>query len=213
MDSAGNVFVSDTDNNRMEEFTNQGIFVRAWGTFGSGNGQFNFPVGVAVDASGNVFVADAGNNRIEKFTNHGHFIATWRHAFNSPFGVAVDPSGNVFVADTFSSRIQKFTNDGTFLTTWGTPGAGKGQMQNPYSLGVDASGNVYVADTGDEWAETDNDNSRIEKFTNNGSFITSWGSYGTGDGQFDVPFGIVVDPSGNVFVVDEENNRIQEFAP
>jgi len=80
-------------------------------------------------------------------------------------------------------------------------------------LGVDASGNVYVADTGDEWAETDNDNSRIEKFSNDGSFITSWGSYGTGNGQFDVPFGIVVDPSGNVFVVDEENNRIQEFAP
>jgi DNA-binding beta-propeller fold protein YncE len=172
-----------------------------------------------VDASGNVFVADALNNRIEKFTSDSHFIATWgsygtdHGQFNIPFGVAVDHTGNVFVADTFNSRIQKFTNNGKFLTTWGSPGAGKGQMENPYSLGVDASGNVYVADTGDEWAETDNDNNRVEKFSNDGTFITAWGSYGLGDGQFDNPFGIVVDPRGNVFVVDEENNRIQEFAP
>jgi hypothetical protein len=64
-------------NSRIQKFTNTGKFIRKWGTEGSGNGEFGFPVSVNVDSSGNVFVADPGNDRIQKFTNTGKFIRKW----------------------------------------------------------------------------------------------------------------------------------------
>jgi len=67
MDAAGNVYVADTDNNRIQKFTSTGTYVTQWGSPGTGKGQFNDPVGVAVDAAGNVYIADAGNHRIQKF--------------------------------------------------------------------------------------------------------------------------------------------------
>jgi len=85
-----------------------------WGSFGSGDGQFNVAVGVATDGSGNVYVADSRNYRIQKFDASGTFLYTWGKfgsgdgQFNPPFGVATDGSGNVYVADTQNNRIQKF---------------------------------------------------------------------------------------------------------
>jgi len=69
---------------------------------------------------------------------------------------------------------------------------------------VDSSGNVYVADTG---------NHRIQKFNASGEFLAKWGSEGTGDGQFDCPYGVAVDSNGNVYVADMGNDRIQKFKP
>jgi tripartite motif-containing protein 71 len=62
---------------------------------------------------------------------------------------------------------------------------------------------VYVVD----------DSNNIQKFDSNGKFITRWGSYGTGYGQFDGPEGIAIDSEGNVYVSDNGNNRIQVFSP
>jgi tripartite motif-containing protein 71 len=68
---------------------------------------------------------------------------------------------------------------------------------------VDASGNVFVVDEG---------NNRIQKFDANGSFITKWGTLGSGDGQFEEPTSIALDSSGNVYGVDRGNSRIQVFS-
>ena len=68
-------------------------------------------------------------------------------------------------------------------------------------MAADGSGNVYTADGG---------NHRIQKFTSDGTFVTQWGSTGSGDGQFNIgPFVVAVDGSGNVYVAD---GRIQKFA-
>jgi NHL repeat len=67
VDSAGNVYVSDPYNNRVQKFDGSGNFKFAWGSPGSGNGQFNGPYGVAVDFEGRVYVADPGNNRVQEF--------------------------------------------------------------------------------------------------------------------------------------------------
>ena len=65
---AGNVYVADLGNHRVEKFDGSGTFLTSWGSFGSGNGQFDSPTGVAVDGAGNVYVADNGHHRIEKFS-------------------------------------------------------------------------------------------------------------------------------------------------
>ncbi len=67
IDSAGDVYVSDTGNHRVEKFDKEGNFITQWGGYGNGNGQFNFPYGLAVDARGSVFVVDSGNTRVEQF--------------------------------------------------------------------------------------------------------------------------------------------------
>ena len=80
-----------------------------------------------------------------------------------------------------------------------------GYFNDPAGVAVDSSGNVYVADK---------DNHRIQKFDNNGNFITKWGSNGwTGNGQFQYPEDVAVDSSLNVYVADTYNHRIQKFAP
>ena len=92
-----------------------GTFVTTWGSSGTGDGQFNAPLGVATDGNGNVYVADTNNNRIQKFDASGTFLTTsgsygsGNGQFSNPIGVATDGSGNLYVADTNNNRIQKFT--------------------------------------------------------------------------------------------------------
>ncbi|MEZ4705573.1 MAG: choice-of-anchor Q domain-containing protein [Caldilineaceae bacterium] len=204
LDAAGNVYVVDSGNSRIQKFDSNGAYLAQWGSFGSGDGQFSRPVGVAVDAAGNVYVTDADNNRIQKFAGDGTYLAQWGSAgsgdgqFNSPYGVAVDAAGNVYVADG-NNRIQKFDSNAAYLTQWGS---GAGQFDLPSGLAVDADGNVYVAD---------NNNNRIQKFDSDGTYLAQWGEYGDGDGQFYYPVFAAVDGAGNVYVTDG-NNRIQKFA-
>jgi DNA-binding beta-propeller fold protein YncE len=67
IDGAGDVYVTDTGNHRIEKFDREGNFITQWGGFGNGGGQFNFPYGIAVDAKGSVFVVDSGNTRVQQF--------------------------------------------------------------------------------------------------------------------------------------------------
>ena len=85
-----------------------------WGTYGTGDGEFSWPEGIAVASDGNVYVADKNNYRIQKFTSEGRFVSKWGTEgtddgeFDYPAGVAVASDGSVYVADIFNNRIQKF---------------------------------------------------------------------------------------------------------
>ena len=70
-DSAGNVYIAESGNNRVQKFTSSGVFLSKWGSYGSGDGQFYGPWGVAFDSAGNVYIAEIGNNRVQKFTQSG----------------------------------------------------------------------------------------------------------------------------------------------
>src|SRR5439155_8646 len=92
---------------------------------------------------------------------------------------------------------------GTFLLKWGVKsGTRGGELDYPVGVATDGSGNVYVADR---------NNDRIQKFDASGTFLTTWGSYGSENGAFSSPFGVATDGSGNVYVADRTNSRIQKF--
>jgi tripartite motif-containing protein 71 len=103
IDSSGNVYISDQDNNRIQKFDMNGIFLRTWGTGGNGDGQFSAPQGIGIDSSNNVYVADWGNNRVQKFDSDGNFLAQWGTAgndngeFNNPYGIGIDSGDFVYV--------------------------------------------------------------------------------------------------------------------
>src|SRR5213593_3819839 len=103
IDRIGNVYVADSANHRIQKFDANGAFLTAWGSLGSGDGQFggpDGPSGVATDGSGNVYVSDTDNSRIQKFDASGTFLTVWGSygsgdgQFSFPSGVAADASGN-----------------------------------------------------------------------------------------------------------------------
>ncbi len=207
VDATGDTYIVDTDNSRVLKLNSEGSLVTQWGSEGSGNGQFSYPQGIAIDSVGNVYVAD-GNNRIQKFDADGTFISQWgsygsgNGEFMGPRGIAKDSDDNIYVVDNDNHRIQKFDADGTFISQWGSYGSGNGQLSSPSGITIDSVGNVYVADTS---------NHRIQKFDSNGTYITKWGTSGSGNGQFSFPIGITIDSSGYVYIADPSNNRIQKF--
>lgn len=229
LDSSGNVYVADYYNNRVQKFDNNGTFITKWGGdgpgyngSGTGDGQFQRPVGIAVDSSNNVYVADYINNRVQKFDSNGEYITKFGGTgpgpngrgsgdgqFYYPMGIAVDSGGNVYVVDSNNNRVQKFDSNGKYLTKWGGTGpgwngrgSGDGEFSSPRGIAVDSGGKVFVSDTG---------NNRVQVFDSNGMFMDKFGSYGTGDGEFQFISGIAVDSGGNAYVVDLRGNKVQIF--
>jgi len=201
------VYVVDNELNRVQKFDTSGKYITQWGSKGTEPDQFLLPQNIAVDSNGDVYVADTGNSRIQKFSSDGKFLLSWGSSglgngqFLNPRGVVADSQGSVYVSDSGNNRIQKFTLDGVFLKSFDVSSGNS--LRYPQGLDVDSSGNIYVADTG---------NNRVVKIDKDGNSLTSWGSQGKTNGNFNNPKDAVVDSTGNVFVVDSSNHRIQKFA-
>ena len=207
-DAAGNVYVADFRNGRVQEFDSSGNFLRVIGTGGGHGGELNFPEDVVTNAAGNLYVADNGNNRIEKFDSHGNFVL----AFGKD---VVTGGGTGFEICTVAASCES-----------GVQGTLGGELTEPSAVAVDADGNIYAADS---------DSHRIEKYDASGNFTGAFGKdvntadIGTGfeictvaasckagiagdvAGAFNFPKGVATDAAGNVYVSDLENNRIQKF--
>jgi len=205
----GTIVVADTGNDMVKKYTAAGALVWAKGTSGNGAGQFGNPRDVGIDSQGNVFVADTENYRIVKLDSDGNWIKTIQYAgagdyLGSPIGITVK-NDLVYVADEGRKKVRIYDTNGTHLRSF--TGDGSCVFAPIRDVDADDAGNVYVANY---------TNHNILKLTSTGGCITLWGTKGTGDGQFDSPYGIRVahDPvTGQqlVYVADSNNGRLQVF--
>jgi RHS repeat-associated protein len=206
-DTAGNVWVADTANNRIQAFKPSGEFIRKFGSEGTGNGQFKSPAGVAIDAEGNAWVADTGNDRIQKLSGTGTYLSQFgtpgpnAGQFDAPRGIALDAKGNVWVADTANNRVQE-QSASEFLRSFGGESSGPGHLSAPQGVALDAEGNAWVADTV---------HNRIQEFNGKGELVRAFGAGGSANGELRSPRGLALDSKGNLYVADAGNSRVQEF--
>jgi sugar lactone lactonase YvrE len=163
IDSAGNIYVTDTGNKRVQKFTPSGQFLQAWGGGGIIPGAFEEPVGIDIDSQDNIYVADTWNQRIQKFDSNFNPLAQWNvvgwdseSVTNKPY-LTVDEQGRVIISDPEGYRLIAYDgNTGEVLVTWGQYGQDLASMTLPNGLDVDSTGNLLVADA---------DGNRIMKFT------------------------------------------------
>tara|TARA_B100000609_G_C17212935_1_gene434849 strand:+ start:596 stop:2665 length:2070 start_codon:yes stop_codon:yes gene_type:complete len=193
--------------------------------------RFDEPGSVAKDAAGNLYIADTNNHRIRKVTPTG-IVTTVAgdgsagfadstlasSSFNSPRGIVASADGNtLYVSDTGNHRIRKIDiQDNSVTTIAGSGTAGftdatgvVAQFDQPHGIGMDNAGNLYIADT---------NNHRIRKITPAGVVTTFAGIATAGHNdatgaaaQFNQPWGLAVDGSGNVYVADTGNHRIRKI--
>jgi hypothetical protein len=137
----GDIFVADGhQGSRVVKFTKEGRFVKAWGTRGAGQGQFNVPHAIAIDSRGRVFVADRGNSRLQLFDQDGTFLEAWSQ-FGRPSGILITADDTLYVADVNDKRgiVVGSARDGTVR------GVISGTL--PEAVAVDRAGAVYGAET------------------------------------------------------------------
>ena len=138
--------------NHVSIFSQFGEKLRSFWSYGSGQGQFNCPRGVAVDDDGNILVADAWNHCIQKFTEDGMFLAAIgvegnkALQFNYPAGITIHPiSKKVYVVDSNNHCIQILNPDLTSHSMFCSKGSGSGQFNHPRGIAFDNEQNVYVS--------------------------------------------------------------------
>ncbi len=202
------IVVADSSNHRVQIFDQRGQFVRTFGSYGQGDGEFDCLAGVAITTSGNIVIADRYNHRIQVFDATGNFVRKFGEEgsadgqLNYPWGVGTDGDRNIYVCDKENNRVQVYDIGGRFLSKIGSLGSRPGQLENPHYVCVSGDGNVVVSDSG---------NHRLQVFNSNGRFLRTIGTEGTGRGQLKSPRGVAVDRQGFIVVADGGNNRVQVF--
>ena len=187
-DAKGDLFVADTPNNRVIEYTPSsavpypkvGTVVAGTGGQGSGLSQLSHPSGVAVDASGNLLVGDSGNNRVVEY------------GYNAAAG--------------------SYLSAGTVVAGTGAAGSGLSQLNNPGGIALDAGGDLFVADANNNRVEEFAYTSATGTYASTATTVAGTGGQGSGANQLRTPNSVVLDAKGDLFVADTINERVMEYA-
>ena len=208
------LYVSEFWNNRIQVFKLDGTPLKV---VVLNDIPLNFPGGVAVTPMGTLVVADTYNHRIVEINLEGKLIRQWgitektgigSGEFNYPMDVAVDTEGCIYVADGYNDRIQVLDSSGDFLRKWGgpfgidIPGPFNGWFKVTSGIALDKEGNVYAIDFY---------NNRVQKFSNQGVFLTKFGNEPPRSKQLNHPLKVAVTDNGIVFVTDHLNNRVTKW--
>ncbi|CAF0952574.1 unnamed protein product [Rotaria sordida] len=226
IDSSNALYIGDHLNHRVQKFLSgisNGTTV-AGQSSGAQNRtptSLNFPVGVIVDSSGNLYVADSGNSRVQLWASgasSGSTVAgngtagTSANQLNVTYGIARDPSSNtLYVADYGNHRIMAYTSNassGSLVAGGNGIGLNKTQLYNPSTIYFDSPSNsLIIANRYGHnivrWTLGDSQWTLIAGSTN--------GTQGSSSTLLNSPFGMTLDPMGNVYVADTSNHRIQLF--
>jgi DNA-binding beta-propeller fold protein YncE len=234
VDGAGNIYVADAENNRVQKFTSTGVW--QWTRGGTGNPDtcqqcLNTPIGVTWDTANNVLlVASTGQNRIRAFDTNGNTVWTsppgTALGIDAPRDVQRDPAGRLWITDYRNHQMKAYSVDaaGVFASntptlTLGGNGSGLGQLNFPYNAVWSADGNtMYVSDTG---------NGRVARWSLTGGTPTPLPAFGrkcpehpdpcpdppAAQGQFNHLRRVARDSAGNIYAADFWGNGIEVFSP
>lgn len=243
IDASGNLYISDTGNQRIRKIASSGTIstIAGTGTAGfSGDGgaatlaMISLPTAIVVDSSGNVFFADSNNNRVREILAASGLIQTvagngeqgysgdggsaTSAALDTPEGISVDSSGNLYLSDTRNNRIRKISGgvittiagDGSFKFAGDGSTATSGSFASPHGIAVNAGGTtLYIADT---------DNQRIRQVNSSNLLSTIAGNGQEGEDQvngsatavsLDSPLGVAIGPQGTVAIADTDNDLVR----
>lgn len=201
-DAAGNVYVADFGNCRIQKFDRNLKPVAAWGRRGTGTGEFQDPCGVAVGPDGNVYVADTWNARVQVFDAAGRYLREFGANLYGPRGVAVDAAGRVWVADTGNNRLIRFSADGRQDLVIDPP-APPGKLAGPQGIALDAHGRLYVCD---------NDHGRLVVFSGDGVLLRTFAVPGWRREVYSEPFA-AVDGGGEIWVTVPLAREVRAYSP
>jgi tripartite motif-containing protein 71 len=210
VDAAGNLWVADMPNFRVQKFNGKFISSYPNPPQPPPTGGFNAPRGVAVNpVDGSIAVSDTYNWRIQTFTNAGAFVKTWGergrgdYEFNYARLLAYSPlNQDIVIVDSDNGRVKAYTKDGVFKWSTGIAGkGGLGQFRNPQDLAIAADGTIFVADS---------NNQRVQVLSKDGALLRMFGS----SADFTYNRGIAVDPvDGNIWVADSAKDQITKWSP
>ena len=168
------------------------------------------PSGVAVDSTDHVYVFQRQGPAVLRFDRSGQIQGVWQRRDGIPADahhIHVGPDDTVYLTDRDSHQVLLYDTRGNPLSSLGT--RDKAAMQAPFNHPAD----VCVAPSGELYVADGYGNSSVHRFSAAGDYITSFGSPGSGPGQFRVPHSIRVSGDGRVYVADRENHRVQVFTP
>jgi len=171
--------------------------------------QFRDVAAVAVDSKDRVYVFNRGEHPMMVFDRDGNFLQSWGEGlFKRAHGLHIDADDNLYCTDDGDHSVRKCTTEGKVLLTIGVPDVAAPFMSGkPFNrcthTALSPRGDIYVSDG--------YGNACVHKYTPDGRHLMSWGTSGTGPGEFNLVHNIASDPDGWVYVADRENHRVQVF--
>lgn len=196
--SQGQVFVLDSEPGWIYRFTADG---EPLGRFGGPEAQLFHPRGMAIDAQDNIYIADTGGCRLIKYDVQGNRLTQFGEKGSGPgqllepIDVAIGPGGDLYVTDVANLRIQHWDFFGRYQGEWAVSPA---SAYNGPHLALAADGSLFV---------TTPEQHEVRRYSRGGELLGQWG----GPEQFRIPVGLTVDESGNLYVADTLNHRVQKL--
>lgn len=215
----GSFFVLDVGNRRVQKFDADRHFVKAWGSLGSGPGQYKDPVGIAIGPDGRLHVLDDVRGVVETYDADGTVLGSFSpfpggtQNYDGANSLALDAAGSFYVSVAHPDQVQQFDPNGNPTLVYGAPGSAGAFHEQPGMMSIDSSGRLFVTQGPQRGAHPG-----VLVFGKDGQYLGGWGAVGSADGELLFTTGVLVAADGTVYVGDRgtqpdpgQPSRVQAF--